>query len=271
MKKSVVLATNETYLGSHKNCVESVKRIKILVSNNPKISNRPRVLIVMHQETSSPGRVGMVLQNMGFDLVECRPVLGDELPSTLEEYSGAVVFGGPMSANDPDDYIKKEIDWMDVPLKEEKPFLGVCLGAQMLSKHLGGEVTPHEKELVEIGYYPIEATQEGKAFMDWPNQVYQWHREGFTLPKTATLLATGDEYPNQAYKYGKNAYGVQFHSEVSHLMMNKWTTKAWERLLLPGAQNRNEQFENRLRYDAEVRKWLAEFLELWIGNPNKPS
>lgn len=214
-----------------------------------------------------PGRVGMVLQQRGFELVACRPPLGDELPQTLEDYAGVVVFGGPMSANDPEEYVKREIDWMQVPLRENVPFLGICLGAQMLSKHLGGEVTGHKDSFAEIGYYPIEPTSEGAALLDWPKQVYQWHREGFTLPTDATLLASGCEFPNQAYKYGENAYGVQFHSEVSHWMMNRWTTKAWERMQLPGAQTRDQQFDNRLRYDGEVRKWLAEFLDLWIGKP----
>lgn len=207
----------------------------------------------------------MLLENMGYQLVACRPPLGDELPSTLEDYAGAVVFGGPMSANDPDEFVKREIDWMEVPLRENKPFFGICLGAQMLTKHLGGEVTGHNASLVEIGYYPIEATQKGAELMDWPDHVYQWHREGFSLPDGAELLAGGDTYPNQAFRYGENAFGVQFHSEVSHWMMNRWTTKAWERMQLPGAQSRKEHFDGRLLYDKQVRKWLADFLQLWIG------
>jgi len=70
-------------------------------------------------------------------MIGCRPALGDRLPETLEDYAGAIVFGGPMSANDNEEFIKREIDWMSVPLKENKPFFGICLGAQMLSKHLG--------------------------------------------------------------------------------------------------------------------------------------
>ena len=75
-----------------------------------------RILTIMHQEGSTPGRCGMVLESMGYHMVACRPPLGDELPSTLEDYAGVVVFGGPMSANDEDEFIKREIDWMEVPL-----------------------------------------------------------------------------------------------------------------------------------------------------------
>ncbi len=231
--------------------------------------DRPKILVVMHQEGSSPGRVGMMLEAMGYRLEACRPPLGEELPETLEGYEGAVVFGGPMSANDPDEFVKREIDWMEVPLRENKPFFGICLGAQMLSKHLGGEVEGRADEYAEIGYYPIRATNEGQAMMDWPDHVYQWHREGFTVPSDATLLASGEEYPNQAYRYGENAYGVQFHSEVTTMMMNRWTTKAAHRFVLPGAQNRQQQFEARPKHDPAVRKWLEEFLNLWVGPAEK--
>ncbi len=230
--------------------------------DNPK---KPKILTIMHQEASTPGRVGMMLEDMGYQMVSCKPALGDDLPETLEEYVGAIVFGGPMSANDNEDFIKREIDWMSVPLKENKPFFGICLGAQMLSKHLGGDVKPRKDEYAEIGYYPIKSTQAGDTLMQWPDHVYQWHTEGFSIPQDATLLASGEEYPNQAYKYGDNAYGVQFHSEVTHLMMNKWTTKAAHRFSLPGAQNREQQFAARPIHDPAIREWLEAFLNHWIG------
>jgi GMP synthase-like glutamine amidotransferase len=149
-------------------------------------------------------------------------------------HSGAVIFGGPMSANDPDDFVKQEIDWISVPLAEEKPFLGICLGAQMMAKNLGGRVDPHPQGAAEIGYYPIRPTDAGRqACPDWPCHVYQWHREGFDLPRGAELLAEGDLFEVQAFRYGPSAYAVQFHPEVTHAMMCRWTTRAHERLSLP--------------------------------------
>ncbi len=226
---------------------------------------KQKVLAILHQEGSSAGRVGMELENLGYQIEACRPALGDDLPETLEDYAGAVIFGGPMSANDKDEFIRREIDWLKIPLEEEKPFLGICLGAQMLSKQLGGKVSEHPEEYAEIGYYPITPTQAGNAMMEWPDHVYHWHREGFSLPNDATLLAAGDEYPNQAFSYGKNAFGIQFHSEVTHWMMNRWTVKAAHRFVLPGAQNREQQFEGRLRHDPAIHQWLKDFLQIWIG------
>ena len=74
-----------------------------------------------------------------------RPRFGDPLPETLDGHAGAVIFGGPMSANDPDDYVRREIDWIAVPLREQRPFLGICLGAQMLARQLGARVAPHPR------------------------------------------------------------------------------------------------------------------------------
>jgi GMP synthase (glutamine-hydrolysing) len=225
-----------------------------------------QVLIVLHQEASSPGRVGIVLQEMGYALDIRRPALGDCLPPTMEDHAGAVIFGGPMSANDSEEYIKREIDWISVPLKENKPFYGICLGAQMLVKQLGGAVSANANQYAEIGYYPIEPTKAGQGLIkDWPQMVYQWHREGFSMPKGATLLATGSEYPNQAIKVGDNAYGVQFHAELTFAMMNRWTIRGAHRFTLNGAQERDSHIEGRYMYDAAVRRWLCEFLDLWIG------
>src|SRR5712672_3452599 len=78
------------------------------------------VLIVLHQESSTPGRVGNALRALGHRLDIRRPRFGDPLPNTLEQHAGAVVFGGPMSANDSDNYIRREIDWIEIPLCEQR-------------------------------------------------------------------------------------------------------------------------------------------------------
>ena len=155
-----------------------------------------------------------------------RPRLGDPLPGTMAEHAGAIFFGGPMSANDTDDFVRREIDWLAVPLRERKPFLGICLGAQMLAHHLGSRVFRHPDGHAEVGYYPIRPTEIGRAVCDpWPEQVYQWHREGFDLPLGAELLAEGDSFPVQAFRYGGRAYAFQFHPDVTHATMCRWTTR----------------------------------------------
>jgi GMP synthase (glutamine-hydrolysing) len=223
------------------------------------------VLIVLHQKQSSPGRVGLHLHARSVPMDIRRPREGDKLPATLARHSGAIIFGGPMSVNEPDEHVRAEIEWIKVPLTENKPYLGICLGAQMLARHLGAAVGPHPEGKAEVGYYPIHATQAGRSLVsDWPQAVYQWHREGCALPRGAELLAEGDLFKVQAFRYGANAYGIQFHAEVTHAMMCQWTTRGDDRLSLPGARPRAAHFADRPVYDLAIRNWLFDFLDHWL-------
>jgi GMP synthase (glutamine-hydrolysing) len=232
-------------------------------------SAKKPILMVLHQEQSTPGRIGRLLFERGHPLDLRRPRFGDPLPTTLDQHAGAVIFGGPMSANDPDDFVLREIDWIGVALREKKPFLGLCLGAQMLARHLGARVYAHPDGRAEIGYYPVVPTTEGRAVagavgQPWPSHVYHWHREGFDCPPCSRTLAVGDDFPTQAIRVGPAAYGFQFHPEVTHAMMCRWTVRGHERLLLPGAQDRSRQIEGRFIYDPAVRRWLDAFLDHWL-------
>src|SRR5438132_2548463 len=222
------------------------------------------VLVILHQETSTPGRVGNALRALGHKLDVRRPRFSDPLPQTLDGHAGAVIFGGPMSANDPDDFIRREIDWIAVPLREQRPFLGICLGAQMLAKQLGGRVAPHPEGRAQIGYYPIRPTPAGlKICPNWPDHVYHWHREGFELPAGAQLLAEGDDFPVQAFQSG-HAFGFQFHPDVTYAMMHRWTTRGREGMDSPGAQPAHLHFADRAVHDVAERAWLKQFIDGWL-------
>jgi GMP synthase (glutamine-hydrolysing) len=152
--------------------------------------------------------------------------------------------------------------------------LGLCLGAQLLAKHLGARVYAHADGRAEIGYYPLVPTSDGLALAEtigapWPTCVYHWHREGFDCPGGAVTLARGDDFPTQAIAVGPAAYGLQFHPEVTYAMTCRWTVRAHERLALPGAQPRHEHLEKRLVYDPHVSRWLDAFLDHWLGAPAK--
>jgi len=228
------------------------------------------VLIILHQAISEPGLVGTLLQAQGYELdVRC-PATGAELPSDLDQHAGVVVFGGPMSANDDDTlpFIRLELDWIETVLAAQTPFLGICLGAQLLARVLGATVSRHPEGIREIGYVPIQPTLPPNGV---PNplsalqQVYHWHQEGFDLPHTATLLATGEVFPHQAFRYG-NAYGVQFHPEITMPMIERWTTEAADHLLLPGAQPREVQMQQHQEHGPKVADWLNQFLAQWLNS-----
>ena len=222
------------------------------------------VLIILHQEHSQPGRVGNALRALGHPLDIRRPRFGDPLPETLEHHAGAVMFGGPMSANDTDDYIRHETDWLAVPLREGRPFLGICLGAQMLARQLDARVYLHHEGRAEVGYYPIRPTAAGYAVCEtWPDHVYQWHKEGFDLPSGCELLAEGGDFPIQAFRCG-NSFATQFHPDVTTAMMHRWTTRAHVGLARPGARPRHEHFAARAVHDYAEGLWLRSFLERWL-------
>jgi GMP synthase (glutamine-hydrolysing) len=233
----------------------------------PERDGRKPALIVLHQDHSTPGRIGALLTRLGVALDVRRPSLGDPLPETLADHAGAVVFGGPMSANDAFDWVRREIDWLAVPLKEQKPLLGVCLGAQMLARQLGAPVFTYPDKRSEIGYYPLAPTPEGEALCaaPFPRCVYHWHCDGFELPCGARLLAKSDgDFPNQAFGYGANALALQFHPEVTYAMICRWTARGEERLGRPGARPRGEHFEGWFRYDRAVAEWLEAMLPAWL-------
>jgi GMP synthase (glutamine-hydrolysing) len=229
------------------------------------------VLIVLHQESSTPGRVGNALRSLGHVLDIRRPRFGDALPETLDAHAGAVIFGGPMSANDADEFVRREIDWISVPLREQRPFLGICLGAQLLAKQLGARVAPHPEGLAQIGYYPIRPTQAGlRVCPHWPDHVYHWHGEGFELPSGAELLAEGSDFPIEAFQFD-NAFGFQFHPDVTYAMMHCWTTRGQARLELPGARARHHHFADRAVHDVSERAWLKQFIENWLAPAPLPA
>jgi GMP synthase (glutamine-hydrolysing) len=221
------------------------------------------VCIVLHQEHSNPGHVGQWFLRNGYALDVRKPRFGEALPETLEHHCGAVVFGGPMSANDKDEFIRTETEWIGVALKEEKPFLGICLGAQMLTNHLGGKVGFHPEEMVEIGYYPLVTTPDGSRLGPFPQHVYQWHREGCELWRGARLLATSaGAFPNQAFACG-SAVGVQFHPEITYAQVHRWTGHNLGRLNMKGAREQPEHIQGHIEHGPKVHAWLDRFLGRW--------
>ncbi len=230
--------------------------------------DRP-ILIVLHQAHSTPGRIGRWLIDNGYRLDVRKPRFGDPLPTTMDDHAGAIIFGGPMSANDPDNYIKREIDWIGVPLRDRAPFLGVCLGAQMMVRHLGGHVGPHSKGRVEIGYHRLSATAAGERLCRWPATVFQWHKEGFSLPGGTQALVETRHFPNQAFVYG-TGFGIQFHPEITYHMVNKWSTSAAHMLARDGAQPRREQLNDHHMAAPAVGAWLDDVMPRWLAGRLQP-
>ena len=224
-------------------------------------------LFILHQQTSEAGDIANKLKIRGFNFEIRRPSLGDSLPTNLNNYSAIVVFGGPMSANDNNEFMNKEIDWIGQVLQSEVPFLGICLGAQILVKYLGCKVEKNPNEISEIGFYKIQPTENGIKMFQSQDVFYQFHTEGFELPSGCELLAKGDIFSNQAFRY-KNCYGLQFHPEVNIYLHLKWLflvlIKKPHILFKNGAQNIFYQLWLRIKYNSSISRWLDNFLDNYL-------
>lgn len=226
-----------------------------------------KALLILHQRRSVAGDIEIKLKKRGFELVFCRPPIGNELPTSLEEYSLIVIFGGPMSANDTDDFIIKEINFMKLVIESNIPYLGICLGAQFLAKYLGSPIVENENKLSEIGFYKIFPTAEANNL--FKNQIffYQFHSEGFFTPTNCINLAFGNKFKFQAFKY-KKCYAFQFHPEVNFKMHLRWLflvlLKKPKVLFTKDAQNIFYQIFLRIKYNKSISNWLDYFLDNYL-------
>jgi GMP synthase (glutamine-hydrolysing) len=146
-------------------------------------------------------------------------------PVDLKDVAGLIFLGGPMSANDDFGYLRRELGIIDSALVTGTPILGMCLGAQLIAKSLGAEV--RRNPVKEIGWGAIHRTDAGHrdpvlGSLRDPETVLHWHGETFDLPTAATWLAFSDECRHQAFRYGGNVYGLQFHLEVTPEMIEEW-------------------------------------------------
>ena len=225
------------------------------------------VLLVVHSRRSDPGQVAAALRAQGWGIdVRC-PRAGESLPESMDDHAGAVIFGGPMSANDDAlPFIRQELDWIPTALDSGKPLLGICLGAQLLARCLGAAVTLHPEGLHEVGYYPIAPTPAGDDVFPNPLHVFHWHGEGMELPAGAELLATGGTFANQAFRYGAAAYGVQFHPEIREDILKLWMKRAADKLGAPGARPPEDHLARHARHGPEMHRWLDGFIAAWLGN-----
>jgi GMP synthase-like glutamine amidotransferase len=195
------------------------------------------VLICKNIITEGPGTIEdyLKLKKIPYSIVELST--GERLPSP-DTFDTLVMMGGPMSVNEDNIYpcIKDEENLVRDFISKGKKVLGICLGAQIMAKTLGAKV--YEGPQKEIGWYNIELTEDGLrdelfSLLLTPNLAYRqassklltvfhWHGETFDIPEGAVRLASSELYPNQAFRYGKNAYAFQFHIEVTRKMISDW-------------------------------------------------
>ena len=221
---------------------------------------RGRALLIKHS-SSRDDRVKRQLEERGVRITWACPAEGDALPLAEERYDLAVVYGGPQSANDDTPYLRAEREWIRRWVEGGGLFLGLCLGAQLLARAFGARVGPHPGGRYEVGYRPVYPTAAGAGLFPSELRVYQWHREGFEVPPGAVLLARGDTFPNQAFRCGERAFGLQFHPEVDRDAVREWSEPGPHLRTDRGAHSQERQIADSERYDARVAAWSARFLD----------
>jgi GMP synthase-like glutamine amidotransferase len=186
----------------------------------------PRVLAFRHVPFEPLGLIADVLTERDIEF-EYADLYRNPQPATPDSgsYDGIISMGGPMSANDALPCLAEEIRILQAAANAGKPILGVCLGAQLIAKALGARV--YRNRVKEIGWFPVYWTAEAAQdalFGGVPNPetVFHWHGETFDLPPGAQLLAWSDACSHQAYRVGRNIYGLQFHLEVTPRIIAQW-------------------------------------------------
>jgi GMP synthase-like glutamine amidotransferase len=145
----------------------------------------------------------------------------------LEEIGGLIVFGGEMNVDETEQhpYLLAERDLMRRAVDAGLPVLGICLGAQMLARALDARV--YRAPVRELGFKTVRLTAAGErdillSAFQTGDRVFQWHEDTFDLPDGADLLMAGDDVPHQAFRFSRNAWGVQFHFEVERDGVEAW-------------------------------------------------
>ena len=185
-----------------------------------------KAIVLMHVESEGPGTLGTFLQNHGVEIETRKLYAKDPVPTEISGLDAVISMGGPMNVYEEDEYpfLKDETDFLRQAIDAGIPVMGVCLGAQMIAKACGKKVYRAPEE--EVGWCQISLSEKARdddLFKDLPSPltVFQWHGDTFDVPDGGVLLATSEVCKNQAFRY-KNAYGLQFHVEVTGDMLEEW-------------------------------------------------
>lgn len=226
---------------------------------------KQRILCVYHA-TQREDRVSRMLAARGFALDWVNPARGETLPEDFDYYLAAVVYGGEQSVNDDTPAMQTERAWIGRWVDRAKPYLGLCLGGQLLAVALGAQVRRHDRNLLESGYARVYPTGNGARILDAPMYVFQWHNEGFDIPTGCTRLARGTRFVNQAFCREPHTIGLQFHPEVTANIMVQWFREGGHMLTSAGAHTAETQLRDARIFEPLVEHWTERFLDRWVAH-----
>ena len=189
------------------------------------------IIVLQHIKIEDPGYIKDLMLADGVKLTTIELDEGEKIPNNLNQFDGMFCMGGPM-----DTYMEKEYPWLieekkaikEFVINLKKPYLGFCLGCQLLGEVVGGKVV--KSNPAEIGIMDINFSKEkdqDQLFSEFPEKIksLQWHSyevQGIENNKDITLLASSPITKFQIFKYQNHAYGIQFHIEIKNNTVSQW-------------------------------------------------
>ncbi len=213
---------------------------------------RPKILVFQHVPYEPLGTLDPLLKEAGFRIRYVNFGRQPESRPNLDGYAALIILGGPMNTDQIETHpnLISEVEIISEAVERQMSVLGICLGAQLLAKALGGSVTRNKSR--EIGWYDVQLTDAGKSdpvlsSFGSVRQVFQWHEDGIQLPQGTTHLASSDASKVQAFRFGEHVYGFQFHLEVNESLIERWLT-------VPANQSMLQDEAGRIDPDAMRRQ-----------------
>src|SRR5215471_17391106 len=194
-----------------------------------------KIWVLQHHPVENLGTIADSLEEAALAWQYVRVFDGAPIPADMKGAGGLIVMGGPETVYQLDryPYLRDEIWLIESALRDNKPILGVCLGAQLLAAALGAAVKRGESR--EIGWYSVRlanAANVDRLMRGLPAEFMaaHWHSDVFELPNGAVALASSAKTANQAFRFGNNAYGLLFHAEITHERLSKLVSEFGEDL-----------------------------------------
>jgi len=216
------------------------------------------IVVFQHEEDCRPGRLGVTLRDHGFRLDIRRMDAGDPVPADFDDVDGVISLGGSQVVSDSHAWIPREMDFLRSAHERGLPVIGVCLGAQLLAKALGGEVGPMDKP--EIGFADVTLTGAGQtdtilAGVAWKHPAFHHHRQEVkTLPPGGVILGSSAACKAQIFRIGIRTYAFQYHLEADRAIMDD--------LLGPGASDMHHAGLTAADFSRQAQSSLEMFSRL---------
>lgn len=238
-------------------------------AGNRRRFNKMKIHYFQHVPWEGLGNIEDWIKSHKYVLSGTRFYAGDTLPE-LREIDVLIVMGGPMGAYDDKKYswLAAEKQFIRKSIDAGKKVLGICLGSQLIAQVLGSIVYPHIHK--EIGWFPLKLTDEGrnsKILAGFPAEfsVFHWHGDTFSFPRGAARLAETAACRNQAFSYGNNVLGLQFHLDVGRENLAAWIEKGAAELVESRYVQTSEQILGRPEDEfAGIKEYMHKILNRFL-------